>query len=100
MTAVCTQARLTERYFYESFRNRDALLLAVLDGIAEQARLAIVAALSAHRDDTEAAVRASVEAFVDVLLADPRKARLAMAERLRPHPCGTGARSCCRSSPG
>ena len=26
MTAVCTQARLTERYFYESFRNRDALL--------------------------------------------------------------------------
>ena len=34
MTAVCAEARLTERYFYESFRNREQLLLAVLDGIA------------------------------------------------------------------
>ncbi len=86
MTAVCAQARLTERYFYESFRNRDALLLAVLDGIAEQSRLAIVAALSAHRGDTEAAVRASVEAFVDGLAADPRKARVVMAEAVAAPP--------------
>src|SRR3954451_19480911 len=80
MTAICAEARLTERYFYESFRNRDELLLAVLDGVAEQVRLAIVAALRVEREDPEAAVRAAVEAFVDVLLDDPRKARLTMVE--------------------
>lgn len=80
MTAICAQARLTERYFYESFRNRDELLLAVLDDVAEQERLAIVAALRTQRKDPEAAVRAAVEAFVDVLLGDPRIARLTMVE--------------------
>jgi AcrR family transcriptional regulator len=80
MTAICAEARLTERYFYESFRNRDELLLAVLDGVAEQIRLVIVAALESRRGDAEAAVRAAVEAFVDVLIGDPRKARLTMVE--------------------
>ena len=80
MTAVCAEARLTERYFYESFRNREALLLAVLDGIAEESRRAIVAALREHPEDPEAAVRASIEAFVDLLTVDPRKGRAAMIE--------------------
>lgn len=34
MTAICAHAKLTERYFYESFTSRDELLQKVLDGIA------------------------------------------------------------------
>lgn len=86
MTAICAEARLTERYFYESFRNREELLLAVLDGVAEQIRLAVLRALDANLGDTEAAVRCAVEAFVDVLTDDPRKARLAMVEAVAAPP--------------
>jgi len=35
---VARAAHLSERYFYESFSDRDALLLAVHDRVAEQAR--------------------------------------------------------------
>jgi AcrR family transcriptional regulator len=86
MTAVCAEARLTERYFYESFRNREDLLLAVLDAVAEEIRLAIVAALRAEPSDAEAAVRAAVEAFVDALTGDPRRGRLTMVEAVAAPP--------------
>jgi AcrR family transcriptional regulator len=80
MTAVCSAAKLTERYFYESFRNRDELLLAVLDRTAEQIRLAIVAALRSTTGDAAAAVRDAVDAFVDVLVGDPPVARVVLVE--------------------
>ena len=86
MTAVCAEARLTERYFYESFRNREQLLLAVLDAVSEEIRLGIVAALRTHPDDAEAAVRGAVEAYVDVLTGDPRKARLTLVEAVAAPP--------------
>ena len=37
MRATCREAALTERYFYESFANRDELLVAVLDDGPEPA---------------------------------------------------------------
>ncbi len=36
MTAICAEAKLTERYFYESFRDRDDLLVQVIEGIAAE----------------------------------------------------------------
>ena len=36
MTAICHQAGLTERYFYESFANRDAALVAALDQVTDE----------------------------------------------------------------
>lgn len=86
MTAVCAEAKLTERYFYESFRNRDELLLAVLDRTAERLRLAIVAALHSTPDDAGAAVRRAVDAFVDVLVDDPRAARVVLVESVAAPP--------------
>src|SRR5689334_24704619 len=38
MTAICERAGLTERYFYESFRSRDDLLVTLLDEVAEELR--------------------------------------------------------------
>ncbi|MGH7750546.1 MAG: TetR family transcriptional regulator, partial [Candidatus Dormibacteria bacterium] len=37
VTAICARARLTERYFYQSFPGREQLLLAVFDRIAGEA---------------------------------------------------------------
>lgn len=78
--AVCTRAQLTTRYFYESFENRDALLLALFDAITEEAAARVLAAVAAAPDEAEAKSRAAVGAFVDLLVEDPRKARVAFSE--------------------
>jgi AcrR family transcriptional regulator len=47
---VCREAGLTERYFYESFRNREALLAALADRIVDDSRTS--RALSRRRSAT------------------------------------------------
>lgn len=42
---VCASARLTERYFYESFKNLEALFLAVYEAAVERVRSAVTRAL-------------------------------------------------------
>jgi AcrR family transcriptional regulator len=80
MTRVCQQAGLTERYFYESFRSLDEALVAVMDQIANEIEERSSAAADAAGDDPAARVRASVRAFVDLLMADPRRGRVAIVE--------------------
>ena len=80
MTAVCVQAGLSERYFYESFPGLDALLAAVLNGIAVEIEENSRHAAAAAGDDPEARMRASIGAFVRLLVDDPRKGRVAIVE--------------------
>ena len=80
MTAICQRAGLTERYFYESFRDRDALLVELLDLLAAEVMEAVASALDQDADTPETRVRAAVRAMVDVLLDDPRKGRVALVE--------------------
>ncbi|ASR36476.1 TetR family transcriptional regulator [Prauserella marina] len=77
--AVCRGSKLTERYFYENFADRDELVLAVYDGVVEQAHRALLNAVGAvgssagtPRDRAEAAVTA----FVELIIDDPRKGRV------------------------
>ena len=79
MTAVCAEAGLSERYFYESFRNLDEALTAVLDGIAAEIEQAREAATEGA-DDPATAVQAAVTSFVQLLVDDPRKGRVAIIE--------------------
>jgi AcrR family transcriptional regulator len=76
MTAVCSGARLTERYFYESFRDRDDLLGAVLDACLLELDQQMFAALDAAPADLLERCRAAAGAMIGVLTDDPRKARL------------------------
>jgi AcrR family transcriptional regulator len=76
MRAVCRQAGLNDRYFYENFAGTDALLLAVVDDLAAQGTAAILAAAQAAPRDLPAGARAAVTAAVDFLTADPRRARI------------------------
>jgi AcrR family transcriptional regulator len=80
MTGVCAAAGLTERYFYESFRNLDEALTAVMDTIATEIEERTRAAADAAGDDARARVEASIRAFVELLVADPRKGRVAIIE--------------------
>jgi AcrR family transcriptional regulator len=73
--AVCAEAGLTERYFYESFADREALLVAVFDQVAAEAAAAVVEAVDRAPHDAEAKARAAIAAFVELLTDDPRRAR-------------------------
>src|ERR1700761_6064960 len=79
--AVCRGAKLTERYFYESFDSRDALLRAVHAQVAEEARQAIVAAVAAAAPRApERVAHSAVAAFTAFLEADPRRGRVLLSE--------------------
>lgn len=80
MTAICAEAGLTERYFYESFTGRDQLLLSLVDEIADQVRAAVLAALSDTEGDAAAKAHAALAAFTALLTDDPRKGRVAIIE--------------------
>ncbi|QYN19823.1 TetR/AcrR family transcriptional regulator [Amycolatopsis sp. DSM 110486] len=73
--AVCRQAHLTERYFYESFADREELVAAVYEHVGERARQALVDAIGDAPDPRQRAERA-VRAFVALLVDDPRQGRV------------------------
>lgn len=80
MTAICAQAGLTERYFYESFSGLDEALTAVLDAVAAEIEQVTLAAADAAGEDPAARAHATVAAFVQLLVDDPRKGRVAIIE--------------------
>ncbi len=83
MTAICSRAGLTERYFYESFTSRDELYLALIDGIGEDTERAVLTAVAATAaQDATVRLRAVVTALMSVLLDDPRRGRVALLEGL------------------
>jgi AcrR family transcriptional regulator len=79
---VCQSAQLTPRFFYESFEDLDALLIAVFDGVIEQASAEILAAVESAPDDSHAKARAAIETFVAFITEDPRRVRIAFVEAL------------------
>jgi AcrR family transcriptional regulator len=72
--SVCARARLTPRYFYESFDGLDGLLVASIDSVFDEIADRSLAALAAAPDDLSAQVRAAIDAGYAVVAIDARKA--------------------------
>lgn len=81
VTAVCAQARLTPRYFYESFTDRDELLLAIFDNILTEVADEVGAAVPPE-PSMQDYIRAGVAAWVAVAMKDGRMGRVAFIEAL------------------
>ncbi|WJR32215.1 TetR/AcrR family transcriptional regulator [Mycobacteroides immunogenum] len=75
---VCAEARLNDRYFYESFRSTDELVLAMLDAQMLAGSAAIIEAIakSSTSNDPVVRTRAAVGSGLRFLTADPRRGRL------------------------
>jgi AcrR family transcriptional regulator len=73
---LCAATRLNPRYFYEEFRTREALLVAVYDRHVEAVLAAVVAALAEAPAEPRARMQAGLSAFVAAVLADERAARI------------------------
>ena len=81
--SVCRAAQLTDRYFYENFADRDALVVAVYDELARSAGDVLINAVAeVATDEYEPIARAAVEAFLDYLADDPRRGRVLLQEPL------------------
>lgn len=72
--SVCGRARLTPRYFYESFVSLDELLVAAVDSVVDQVAETSLAALTAAPPDLATQVRAAIDAGYGVVATDARKA--------------------------
>ncbi|MFD2468020.1 TetR/AcrR family transcriptional regulator [Amycolatopsis silviterrae] len=73
---VCKRAGLSKRYFYESFADREALLIAVLTGVFDAVRSALETALADAPPAAEERMTRLVTATVDAIVTDPRVSRL------------------------
>lgn len=86
MTAICGRAGLTERYFYESFKDREALYLQLIDLVAGEVEAALLVALQDAEGSPIERLRTVAMALVTALADDPRKGRVALLEGLGSEP--------------
>ncbi|MGE2688417.1 TetR/AcrR family transcriptional regulator [Mycolicibacterium pulveris] len=81
--AVCRAAGLTERYFYESFADRDEFVRAVYDDVCARAMSTLT---------TAETPREAVERFVELMVDDPAGGRvLLLAPEVEPVLVRSGA---------
>lgn len=77
---LCRDAGVTDRYFYESFRDRGELYAAAFEQVVTELLLVVGAAALAEPGDLARQARAAVGGFVQHLAAEPAKARLLFVE--------------------
>jgi AcrR family transcriptional regulator len=77
---LCREARLTDRYFYESFRDGRALFVAVFDRVTDELFTEVAQAVAAVEPRPEPQLRAAISTFVRALADDPRRARIVFSE--------------------
>ena len=80
--AICQRTRLNPRYFYESFDDLDALVVAVYERVVDELRDALSRAMDDAPPDLPAQMRAAVGAAVGFVDDDRRRARVLYVEAL------------------
>lgn len=73
---ICQQAKLTERYFYESFKKSDDLFLTVFLKLIEKLQHNVMHAIVQASPDPDQMIDAGLTALLHTLQDDPRLARI------------------------
>ncbi len=79
---LCSHAKVTTRHFYEHFRDREALLIAVFEEILTETRHRVVAVMMDPALPPEQRFEAALDVFLAGHLDDPRRARITTQEIL------------------
>ena len=77
---LCRVGGLTERYFYESFTDRESCLAELYSQLVDQLRAATRAAVESADAEVDAKAQAGLNAFIGYLTDDPRRARVVLIE--------------------
>lgn len=78
--AVCSQAKVSTRHFYEQFGGRESILHAVYDALVQEMEGLIRAALTTRGASLTQRVADTIESAVHFLLIDPRRGRIICIE--------------------
>ena len=89
---VCREAGLTERYFYESFASKDALLGALAWQIIGDFLADAAPSVALAGTDLDATIEGAMRAVVMSLTTDPRRARILFVETVGLSPDAETAR--------
>jgi AcrR family transcriptional regulator len=77
---ICSEAELTERYFYESFSGKDELLIVLVDQLVADFVAAAAPGIALVASDVDGGIRTAITAVVASLTDDPRRARILFVE--------------------
>lgn len=81
MRLICAQARLTERYFYESFATVEEVYTTVHRRLsAEVGQRIMTAVVVAPGDDPVSQTRAGLRVFFEYIQQDPRRAQILLVD--------------------
>ena len=83
---VCERARLTPRFFYESFDDLDALAVGVFDDVVGRVTASVLDALDDAGPGLRDRAQAGFSTLVGALADDPRLGRVAFVEALGSEP--------------
>ena len=84
--AVCHEAKLNFRYFYESFEDLDALMVALYDRLVTELGEEVLSAVEAAGNDPQERLRVAVDRIVGFVADDARRARVLYVEALGSEP--------------
>ncbi len=77
MRGVCARAGLTDRYFYESFADRDELLATVWDQVRDETLVVLLGVIGDHSDDAPLdQLRAVIDVLVHHIAEEPSRAQI------------------------
>ena len=76
------RAQLNPRYFYESFADLDALLVAIFDQLLAELVVEVRRAVEAADENEPAKTRAAIETAFGYLTDDPRRIRILLTDAL------------------
>jgi AcrR family transcriptional regulator len=80
MRLICAQARLTERYFYESFQTVDEVFLAVHKRQSAAIAQQVMILVAQEPTDPVRQMRAGLTGFFEYIKADPRRAQILLLD--------------------
>ena len=78
--ALCSEAKVTARHFYQLFDSREAILRALYDNIIADLRAGVLKAMSAPKLNLSEQIPLAVSAMVHHYLEDSRHARVGVLE--------------------
>ena len=73
---ICNEAKLTERYFYESFKKSDELFQTILLTLIDQLQHNVMQAIMQASSDPRKMIEAGLTALLTTLRDNPRMARI------------------------
>lgn len=79
---ICAESRLTERYFYESFKSLPALFAAVYGELIGGLKTQTMATLAVTPPDPDLMAEAALRVFYEYIRSDPRRARICLIDAI------------------